>query len=408
MRRIIQFILLKPILWSSRKFASSPDRQRIFGALSALFRSIRKNPGKKGVILDLKKDTRIIVLSDQHRGAKNGADDFMKAEASYLKALDHYFQNRFLFISLGDSEELWENTLINVKKHNSLTFESEKRFILQDRLFKVFGNHDLYWDNSPLATQSLKSIYDKKLKVFEGIVIEKDGSVSSRRSAVGNRQSPVGSQQSAVDSSQTKENISSTKPKDLSTDELPTGDCRLTIFLTHGHQGDASSDGNWFSKFFVANVWAPLQSYLRINPNTPAYDEDIKTLHNLIMYEWSAKYKNLVLITGHTHQPVFESLTHPERLYRKLGEALKANDKEEADRVEQEIKRRGRNYKTTPAQFLSVKPSYFNSGCCCFRDGDITGIEITYEKILLVKWSATKGREVLEEMALDKLQDLIK
>ena len=240
------------------------------------------------------------------------------------------------------------------------------------------------------------------------IVIEKDGSVSSRRSAVGNRQSPVGSQQSAVDSSQTKENISSTKPKDLSTDELPTGDCRLTIFLTHGHQGDASSDGNWFSKFFVANVWAPLQSYLRINPNTPAYDEDIKTLHNLIMYEWSAKYKNLVLITGHTHQPVFESLTHPERLYRKLGEALKANDKEEADRVEQEIKRRGRNYKTTPAQFLSVKPSYFNSGCCCFRDGDITGIEITYEKILLVKWSATKGREVLEEMALDKLQDLIK
>ena len=198
MRRIVQLILLKPILWASRKFASRPDRQRIFSALSALFHSIKKNPGKKGVILDLRKDTRIIVFSDQHRGAKNGADDFMKAEESYLKALDHYFQNKFLFISLGDSEELWENTFHSVKKHNTVTLESEKRFILQDRLFKVFGNHDLYWDNSPLATQSLKSIYGKKLKVFEGIVIEKENPVSSRQLAVGSRQSAVSSQQSAV------------------------------------------------------------------------------------------------------------------------------------------------------------------------------------------------------------------
>ncbi len=400
MRRIAQFILLKPILWASRKFASSPDRERIFTALSALFRSIKNNPGKKGVILDLKKDTRIVVFSDQHRGAKNGADDFMKAEESYLKALDHYFQNKSLFISLGDSEELWENTLINVKKHNSTTFESEKRFILQDRLFKVFGNHDLYWDNSPLAMQSLKSIYGKKLKVFEGIVIEKDN-VDNKQSATGNKQSATGKRQ------KDKPDLSSSKSKTTDRGALPTANCPLTIFLTHGHQGDASSDGNWFSKFFVANIWAPLQSYLRINPNTPAYDEDIKTSHNLIMYEWSAKFKNLVLITGHTHQPVFESLTHPERLYRQLGLAVKANNKEEADRIEQEIKRRGRDYKTTPAQFLSVKPSYFNSGCCCFRDGDITGIEITYEKILLVKWSVSKDREVLEEMSLEKLQTLL-
>ena len=317
----------------------------------------------------------------------------MKAEESYLKALEYYFQNKFLFISLGDNEELWENTLPQVKKHNTITFESEKRFLHQHRFFKVFGNHDLYWDNSPLASQQLKSIYGEKLKVFEGIVIEKDN--------------PVGIQQPAVRKKR-KNIFSITAPKYSEADELPTGNCKLTIFLTHGHQGDASSDGNWFSKFFVANIWAPLQSYLRINPNTPAYDEDIKTLHNLIMYEWSAKYKNLALITGHTHQPVFESLTHPERLYRQLGEAIKANNKEEATKIENEIKQRGRDYKTTPAQYLTVKPSYFNSGCCCFRDGDITGIEITYEKIMLIKWSVAKGREVLEEMELEKLQELLK
>ena len=394
MRRIVQIILLKPILWFSRKFASRPERHRIFKALSDLFRNIKEEPGKKGVVLDLKENTRVIVFSDQHRGSKNGADDFMKAEDSYLAALNHYFQNKFQFISLGDSEELWENTLVQVKKHNTLTFEAEKKFILQDRFFKVFGNHDLFWDNTLLSSQQLKTIYGKELRVFEGIILEMQDENSRARKP--------------GEPKNTKKPFSLFKKTNTEGDIVPIADCPLTIFLTHGHQGDASSDGNWFSKFFVSNIWAPLQAYLRLNFNTPAYDEDLKTAHNLIMYEWSAKYKDMVLITGHTHQPVFESLTHPERLYKKLGDALKANRTEEANAVEAEIKRRGRDYKTTPAQFLDIKPSYFNTGCCCFRDGDITGIEITYKKITLVKWSVPKKREVLEEISLEKLQSLLK
>jgi predicted phosphodiesterase len=391
MRRLVQIILLKPILWFSRKFTSRPERPRIFKALSELFRNIKEEPGKKGVVLSLKENSRIIIFSDQHRGAKNGADDFMKAETGYLSALDYYFENKFQYISLGDSEELWENTLNQVKKNNTLTFEAEKKFILKDRFFKVFGNHDLYWDNSPIASQQLKMIYGKKLRVFEGMILEKD-----------NKEEPTQEKKSKDPFSFLK-----LKPNE-DPDILPIANCPLTIFLTHGHQGDASSDGNWFSKFFVANIWAPLQSYLRINFNTPAYDEDLKTAHNLIMYEWSAKFKSLVLITGHTHQPVFESLTHPEKLYKQMGDAIKANKTEEVKQIEEEIKRRGRDYKTTPAQYLTMKPSYFNSGCCCYRDGDITGIEITYEKISLVKWNINKQREVLDETRLDNLQQLLK
>ena len=398
MRRIVQIILLKPILWFSRKFTSRPERHRIFKALSKLFRNIKEQPGKKGVVLDLKENSRIIVFSDHHRGAKNGADDFMKAEPSYLAALDHYFEKKFQLISLGDSEELWENTLSQVKKNNTLTFESEKRFILQDRFFKVFGNHDLYWDNSLISSQQLKEIYGKNLRVFEGIVLEKDNKERKSQLTRSKRQKQ-----------RIKNPFLFLKRKQKANKEaLPIANCQLTIFLTHGHQGDASSDGNWFSKFFVANIWAPLQSYLRINFNTPAYDEDLKTSHNLIMYEWSAKYNGLVLITGHTHQPVFESLTHPERLYKKLGNAIKKNQADEVAKIEQEIKGRGREYKTTPAQYLTMKPSYFNAGCCCFRDGDITGIEITYEKISLVKWNINKERAVLEETMLDRLEQVLK
>ena len=163
------------------------------------------------------------------------------------------------------------------------------------------------------------------------------------------------------------------------------------------------SDGNWFSKFFVSKVWAPLQSLLKINPNTPAYDAQLKTLHNSIMYDWSASQKNILLITGHTHQPVFESLTEIERLYRKLLEAQKEKNGDTIDKVEKEIQLRKFEYNHVNSEYLKMKPSYFNSGCCCFNDGDITGIEIENGFIRLIKWESKKGvpaREVLEENEL--------
>jgi hypothetical protein len=54
----------------------------------------------------------------------------------------------------------------------------------------------------------------------------------------------------------------------------------------------------------------------------------------------------------------------------------------------------------------SRKPSYFNSGCCCYNDGDITGIEIAGEKISLIKWhweNNSSQRSVLEEKELSEL-----
>jgi len=180
----------------------------------------------------------------------------------------------------------------------------------------------------------------------------------------------------------------------------------LTIFLTHGHQGDAQSDGNWFSKFFVTYIWAPLQSLLHINPNTPANNNEKKTLHNHIMYEWSAEQKNLLLITGHTHQPVFSSLTHLERLYKKLQFAEHDKDEATIKEVKAEILKREREFTAVSVDYMSMKPSYFNTGCCCFSDGDITGIEIADGCMRLIKWTLVNGkpgRELLEERELEEL-----
>jgi hypothetical protein len=184
------------------------------------------------------------------------------------------------------------------------------------------------------------------------------------------------------------------------------GDRPFRIFCTHGHQGDAQSDGNWFSKFFVARIWAPFQAYLRINPNTTAYNNEKKSLHNEIMYEWSAVQKDTLLITGHTHQPVFVSLTHIERLYKELQTTKLKNDHALTEQVEKEIRKREKEFAAVAIDYLTMKPSYFNSGCCCFIDGDITGIEIENGKIRLIKWTLkneVSQRQLLEEVSLEEL-----
>lgn len=357
MRKILRFILLKPVLWAAAKFSSKPDKGRIFEALSALYLSLKNEPGKKGLIIPFEQQAgKFIIFSDMHKGARNGADDFMQAEPNYLAALQYYNKNDFKFISLGDSEELWENIFYQVKKYNKATFEAEKKFLAQNNFVKIFGNHDLFWDNDPLAAWHLKHIYGENVKVYEAVLLP-----------------------------------------------ISIGDKMLNIFCTHGHQGDKQSDGNWFSKFFVANIWAPLQSLLKINPNTPAYDAEKKTLHNDIMYEWSAAQKDLLLITGHTHQPVFQSLTHLEKLYKAFQLAAKENDKEKTVSLLNEIKKREKEFTAVSIDYMTMKPSYFNSGCCCFSDGDITGIEIADGCIRLIKWSAIKGREILEQRKLEEL-----
>jgi hypothetical protein len=39
-----------------------------------------------------------------------------------------------------------------------------------------------------------------------------------------------------------------------------------------------------------------------------------------------------------------------------------------------------------------VPPCYFNTGCCCFGDGDVTALEIADGEIRLVRWPDDEGR----------------
>ena len=91
MRKIVRFLLRRPILWLANEFSSAPDRERIFEALTALKQRLEKDPGKKGFIIPFDiTANKYILFSDQHKGRKNGADDFALAEKNYVSALNYY------------------------------------------------------------------------------------------------------------------------------------------------------------------------------------------------------------------------------------------------------------------------------------------------------------------------------
>jgi predicted phosphodiesterase len=361
-RRLLQRLLQKPITRLADRFSSAPVKKDVFESLDIVLNCIRKGDKNEGIIIPFDINTgRFIILSDQHKGTRDAADDFRTAEKNYLAALDHYYNNHHHFISLGDCEELWENTPDAVMKANKAVLQSEARFLQQGRYCRVFGNHDLEWKYAFQQMLYLKPVFGANLKVYEGIELQ------------------------AIHNNKT-----------------------YSIFLAHGHQGDKRSDGNKFSMWFVAAIWTPIQRFLEISVNVISDSFDLVDNHNIMMYEWSATKQHLVFISGHTHKPVFASLDHIDRLTYQLENAKKTGPAEQVKKIEEELAQRKQEYAGKKFVKSMAAPSYFNSGCCCFSDGDVTGIEIEDGFIRLVKWKTGNNgsvRIVLEESPLGYIFD---
>ncbi|MDB5201925.1 MAG: hypothetical protein JWQ27_1334 [Ferruginibacter sp.] len=333
MRKFLQYLLKRPLTWIGNYLAASPKKEVVYKSLSGLYRKGSNPKSKQLQVLDMDPTRdKFIIFSDQHKGNKSWADDFKGCETNYLAALGHYYKEGFSFINLGDSEELWKFKPDQILPANEASFAAEAAF-QPDRYYKTFGNHDIIWKNKLDVVLLLKKYFSMPLNVYEGMILKINGLA---------------------------------KP--------------LSIFLTHGHQGDMMSDNNALSTWIVAHIWMPLQRYLRVNINSPSKDFTLRNAHNKMMYEWSSRKRNLLLITGHTHRPVFASGRYLEHPSNEI-------DTEEPKHL--------------------VKPSYFNTGCCCYDDGDITGIEIADGMIRLIKWydeEVSPKRMVLEEKTIADLQ----
>ncbi len=315
----------------------------------------------ESVSFDISND-KWILFSDHHRGRKDGADDFLICEPAYKIAIEHYFENGFTMAMLGDVEEFWENPIYSVLLKYKDLMLLEKKFFDKNRLYRIWGNHDDQWQFGRFLTKHLDFLFPN-IEVHEALQIQfkKD-------------QNLIGSS-----------------------------------LLIHGHQGNLESDRfAWLSKFFVRYGWRNIQRLFNIALSTPSNDLTLRSSHDRAMYEWAKTKDKQLIICGHTHQAVFESKTKLDRLQdelKKLGSTIsKAESEQDIDSIEQEIKKLKEKY-TSIDEFSKESPRYFNTGCCSYSDGDITGIELDKNKIRLIKWSGGiySKKTTLQEASLLEL-----
>ena len=73
----------------------------MMGYASRLDKAFEKAP-----VLPLTRHTKYILMSDCHRGVGNTNDNFLKNQHLYMAAMQHYYRNNYIYIELGDGDEL--------------------------------------------------------------------------------------------------------------------------------------------------------------------------------------------------------------------------------------------------------------------------------------------------------------
>lgn len=215
--------------------------------------------------LNIDDKSKIVFISDVHRGDGGFADNLLPNFPIYYAALRYYYRNDFTYIEVGDGDELWENrSMRNIVLTHVDIFEILNKFKKKDRLYMLYGNHDMVkkkWAPVGKRNKGRRAMKEfcklnKDLEYYESIDFN-----------YGN-------------------------------------EGEFLVF--HGHQADFFNNRLWLlSRFLVRYIWKVGESVLGLRaPTSPARNEIKKDKVDRILEAWS-KDENLMIITGHTHRARF-------------------------------------------------------------------------------------------------------
>ncbi len=288
--------------------------------------------------LELTDKDRIIIFSDLHVGDRKSLDDF-KGNSELLKTtlLDYYFKQDYTLILNGDVEELHRYALHEIREQWTDLYAVFDKYYEQGRLYKLFGNHD----------SKLFSLFEAQLRypLHESLKL---------------------------------------KYKEHS------------LFLFHGHQLSY-----FYQKFndLMGMILRFIAKPLRIKHYSVAHDKRKKFTIERRAYDF-AKNNRMVAILGHTHRPLFESMSKIDTLNYQIETLLRRYhkvDQDEQPEIEEKVRTLKKEIDREQAKEgkeisvsriysdTTVVPCVFNSGCVIGKRG-MTAIEITGGQIKLVHW----------------------
>lgn len=221
----------------------------------------------KARIEEFDDNSKYIFFSDCHRGENTPYDEFSKNQNIFLFALEHYYNNGYTYVEVGDGDELWEHSNFkHIRLAHDEVYTQLKKFFDEDRLIMLYGNHNIQLKYPDFVEKNYYKFYDdyneEEIELFPGITIY-EGVVFRHRD---------------------------------------TGQEILTV---HGHQGDVLNDSFWyFNMLSVRYFWKFFHSIGFINPASPV--RNAEKIHKIerIYSHWIKRHKTMI-ICGHTHRPHF-------------------------------------------------------------------------------------------------------
>lgn len=226
--------------------------------------------------------SKIVLMSDCHRGDGNWSDDFSRNQNIYFAALTYYYERSYTYIEIGDGDELWENKRFSdiVRVHSNV-FWLLSKFYKRKKLYLIYGNHDMVKKNQKFVENNLYKYFDERKKsyvpLFENIKVH-EGLILKHK----------------VDN--------------------------YKIFLIHGHQVELLNNEFWkLTRFLVRYLWRPLNFFGINDPTRTAESYHRKHAAEKKLIQWVER-ENQMLIAGHTHRPMFAEDGAP--LYFNTGSAV--------------------------------------------------------------------------------------
>jgi predicted phosphodiesterase len=297
--------------------------------------------------LDLNIDAhndRVIIFSDLHRGNGGLNDDFRHCNETYKNALRYYRDNDYRLILLGDVEELWENIRFErIYNRYPATYALEKDFFTNDK-------------NSPGNPYYIRCFGNHDYRYAYPEFVSPDLEAIAGLNGI-----------------QVYEGIK----MNISNNENPV----TQIYLSHGHQGHYKRNLSTTHSVAV-ELFGLIQSVTGTPTNRsymlePPLLKPMRRATNRAYLKWGHQ-KGIPVIYGHTHEPVFNSRTV------RNGALIDITD-------DNGIKISSQNA--------------FNTGCCSFMNGEITGIEIRDNSLKLILWSpnAVGPPGVISSVDIDQL-----
>jgi UDP-2,3-diacylglucosamine pyrophosphatase LpxH len=293
---------------------------------------------EKSPVKQLTPVDRIVIFSDLHMGDGSKLDDFLHNADLFMYVLEKQYLNQdFTLILNGDIEELQRFSYEQISRKWQKVYSLFDAFSRNKKLFKLIGNHD----------------YSLILKTSKA--------------------SPYSHLHSLVLAYK-----------------------QHYLFLFHGHQASLYyTKHNTLIEFALRYIANPLgiQNY------SVAYNSRKQFKIEKRVYNYSSSRK-IASIIGHTHRPLFESLSKRDFLEYQIEKMVRSFSNEPS-LVNVETEKKLKEYKDELIRINRDKrdsllgyslynedilvPCLFNSGCVIGRRG-ITCIEISNEEIALVHY----------------------